>query len=106
MTHWLTRLEAGPAAVPPGHSSASAGPGLRGVPSCRADRPRQVPDPHQVVDRHREGEHPADTPHAPVPRLPGQGACLGSPEDLFLDLPLSLTDGVAGMPGRARIEGA
>lgn len=42
--------------------------------------PRQIPNPHQGVDRPREGEHPARPPDAAMPRRPEQRDRLGPAE--------------------------
>src|SRR5262244_2813294 len=81
---------------------ASIGPGWR-APGCSCRR-RQVADADQVVDRGREGEHPAHPPHAPMPGLPEQRDRLEPAEDLFHALPALLADEVPGMSGGPLIE--
>ena len=56
---------------------AADGRGARGAPALgrRAGHSGAHPDPdqgadaHQVVDPHREGEHPVDMPEAAMPQL-------------------------------------
>ena len=64
----------------------------------------QVADAHQVVDGHREGEHPSDPAHAPMPHLPQQGHGLEPPEDLLDELPFLLAHCVPRMAGGAAVD--
>lgn len=63
--------------------------------SCR--RFHQIPDAHQVVRGRRQGEEPADSPHAPELDHAQQPHGLQPAEDLFHSFPFLLTDRVAGV---------
>src|ERR1700745_2311725 len=63
----------------------------------------QVADSNQIVDGRREGEHPADPFEDTMPRLAHQTYRLDPAKDLFHPFPLSLANGVAGVPSRAAI---
>src|SRR5215472_12434319 len=81
---------------------ASIGPGWS-APGCSCGR-RQVADADQVVDRGREGEHPAAPPYASVAGLPEQGHGLEPAEDLLHPFAALLADEVPGMSGGPLIE--
>src|SRR5262249_51183003 len=66
----------------------------------------QVANSDQVVDRRREGEHPADPLQAAMPSLAHQPHRLEPTKDLFHPFALSLTDSVTSMSSRAPIDGA
>src|SRR5262249_60593380 len=71
---------------------------------CSGSSPGQIADPHQVVDRQPEGEHPADAANPSMPGFAEERHRLGPAEDLFDELPLALTRRVAGMSGRPTID--
>src|SRR5213593_1514046 len=79
-------------------------PESSGGASCRTLR--QIPDPHQVVDRQAEDEHPPDAPPAPVACLPHQPDRLEPAEDLFNPLAFLLTHRVARVARGASIDRA
>src|SRR5688500_10152687 len=87
------------------HSFWSAGRGARrGGPAESGRRPRQIADADQVVDRSRKCKDPFDLAAAAMPQLPEQADAL-HPAKRLLDLfPFALTDRVAGVPGRPRID--
>src|SRR3990172_705715 len=60
----------------------------------------------QVVDRRREDEDPVDFRLAPVAGLAQQPDRLQPAEDLLDPLAHPLADLIAGMPGRASVDGA
>src|SRR3990170_8544096 len=60
----------------------------------------------QVVDRRREDEDPVAFRLAPVAGLPQQPDRLQPAEDLLDPLAHPLADLIAGMPGRASVDGA
>src|SRR5262245_23412976 len=65
----------------------------------------EVPQAHQIVDRHGEGEHPADAVAAAMPRLAKQPDRL-EPSEHFLDpLAEALAHTVARVASRPRVEG-
>ena len=78
------------------------------VPSSRRSyrRIQQAADAHDVVRRGGEGEDPVDERSASVAQLPQTANRFHPAEALFDELPFLLTDGVAGVPGRARIDRA
>ena len=53
-----------------------------------------------------QGEQPPDPAHPPMARLPEEGHGLEPAEYLFNQFPLLLTDGIVGMAGRPRLDGA
>src|SRR5581483_5013141 len=65
----------------------------------------QDPDARQVVQGGPQGEQPPDSAHASMARLPEQGDRLEPAEHFFDELALLLTDGIAGMTRRPRIDG-
>ena len=67
---------------------------------------RQIPDPDEVVNRRREGEHPFDAAYATMTGLPHQTHGLQPPEDLFDPLALFLTLGVSGVSRRTAVDRA
>src|SRR5215510_6520253 len=73
------------------------------LPSC-GER-AEVPQSHQIVDRHGEGKHPADAVAAAMLRLAQQADRL-KPAEHFLD-PLAepLAHRVAGVARGARVKG-
>src|SRR3990172_7811745 len=71
-------------------SAVSSAPPSGGLPG-------QVADPHEVVHRGREGEHPIHAPDPAVPGLPQQADRLEPAEDLFHELPFLLAHQVTGM---------
>jgi len=75
-------------------TSAPASPGVQ----------QQDPDPHQAVDRRREPEHPADSRHASVSRLPHQPDGFQSTEDLLDPFALPLAQGVEGVACPATVD--
>ena len=76
------------------------------APSSSCRHLGQIADPHQVVNRRREGEHPAHAQDATVAGLPHQTHGLQPPEDLFDPLALFLTLGVSGVACRPTVDGA
>jgi len=72
--------------------------------SCGMNRTRQqIPHPHQIVRRRREGEDPAHLLDSAVPHVAHQRYRLQPPEALFDPLPLPLADRVAFVPRRAAV---
>src|SRR5262249_6870819 len=63
------------------------------------------PQSHQIVDRHGEGKHPADTVAAAMPRLAKQTDRLEPPEHFLDPLADSLAHAVARVASRPRVEG-
>src|SRR5580765_1671486 len=98
-------VRGGPTGSPTRRRVRAAGWARGSEASWRRSRPRQVPDSHQVVHGQGEGEHPPDPAHASMAHLATQSHRLGPAEDLFPPLALLLTDDVAGMARRARING-
>src|SRR5713101_8452772 len=73
--------------------------------SSSCGRRPECPEPHQVVDGHREREHPADALASSVSRLAEQAHGL-QPAEYFLDaLTEPLAHPVAGVARGARVEG-
>jgi integrase len=64
---------------------------------------QQIPHPHQIVRRRREGEDPAHLLDSAVPHVAHQRYRLQPPEALFDPLPLPLADRVAFVPRRAAV---
>src|SRR5271170_7177165 len=67
---------------------------------------RQVADPHQVVSRSGQGEHPADPGHAAMPRLAQHRHGLEPAESLFHPLAPPLTQGIAKVAAGALVDRA
>ena len=78
------------------------------VPSGRSScgRFQQSAQPHDVVRRRGEGEDPPDEPSPSVAQLAQAANRFHPAEALFDELPFLLTDRVAGMPRRARVDRA
>jgi hypothetical protein len=66
----------------------------------------QVADSHQVVNRQRKGEHPADPRDAAMASLAQASNGLEPTEDLFDPFALALTNRVAGMARGACVDSA
>src|SRR4029453_12742506 len=83
----------------PGAGSIGPAPVFRWPlrPSWRGLGLGQVPDAHQVVQRGPQGEQPPHSPHPTMARLSEESHGLEPSELLFDELPLLLTDGIAGM---------
>src|ERR1700747_3812072 len=67
---------------------------------------REVSHAHQMVGRAGEGEDTVHTANSTMPQLTHQCNCLQPAEAFFDSLPLSLADGIAGVPRRASIDRA
>ena len=86
------------AALPSGGSTPRTRPEDPATAPPRA-RLHQIADSHQVVDRHREGEHPAHPGQLFVPALAHQAHRFYPAEDLLHPLALPLAHRVAHMTG-------
>src|SRR5436305_7576765 len=72
--------------------------------SCGTNRTgQQIPHANQVVGRCREGEHPSHLLDAAMPDLAHQSYRLPPPEALFDALAFPLTDRIASMSRRPRV---
>ena len=65
----------------------------------------EVPQSHQIVDRHGEGEHPGHAVAAAMPRLAKQADRLEPPEHFLDPLAESLAHAVARVASGPRVEG-
>src|SRR5712691_3044019 len=78
-----------------------------GAVTSRSRGPReQCAQADQIVGRRGEGHDPIDEGAAAMPELPQAAHGFHPPEDLFDQLPFSLTDGIAGVTRRPTINGA
>src|SRR5437870_653264 len=66
----------------------------------------QVTPPHKVVRRRAEGEDPINEPSAAVPQLAEQRDGLQPTKRLLNEFPLAMTDAIADVSGRTRVDGA
>src|SRR5262245_54864528 len=81
-------------------------PGARSLaPDASSTDRLEIAQPHQVVYREREHEHPADAALAPMPRLAHQAHGLQPAEHLLHQLPLPLAHRITRVSCRPTVDG-